>query len=73
MKLFMLMFLCTTLPLMYAAPTAISKSTEKAKREDSADRQQEAALGGAARGLVIPNVFGIVPQTPLGGQAPDED
>ncbi|OAD05803.1 hypothetical protein MUCCIDRAFT_106358 [Mucor lusitanicus CBS 277.49] len=57
MKLFMFIFVCATLPLI----------------EDSADRQQEAALGGAARGLVIPNIFGIVPQNPLGGQAPDED
>ncbi|KAF1799390.1 hypothetical protein V8B55DRAFT_1341366 [Mucor lusitanicus] len=73
MKLFMFIFVCATLPLMYAAPTAINKSTEVMKREDSADRQQEAALGGAARGLVIPNIFGIVPQNPLGGQAPDED
>lgn len=58
---------------MYAAPTAIKKSIEKMKREDSADRQQEAALGGAVRGFAIPNVFDIVPQNPLGGQAPDED
>ncbi|EPB87786.1 hypothetical protein HMPREF1544_05446 [Mucor circinelloides 1006PhL] len=57
MKLSMLALFCVTLPLI----------------EDSADRQQEAALGGAVRGLAIPNIFGIVPQNPLGGQAPDED
>lgn len=73
MKLSILTLLCVTLPLMYAAPTAINKSIEKTKREDSADRQQEAALGGAVRGFAIPNIFGIVPQNPLGGQAPDED
>lgn len=72
MKLLIFILVCT-LPLLYAAPTIHRSLLAIEKREDSADRKQASAIGGAASGLVIPNIFGIVPQNPLGGQAEDDD
>jgi hypothetical protein len=43
------------------------------KREDSVDRAQDAQIGGALRGFVVPDLFGIIPTSPLGGQPPDDD
>lgn len=46
---------------------------KKTKREDSVDRAQDAQIGGALRGFVIPDLYGMIPTSPLGGQAPDDD
>lgn len=46
---------------------------KKTKREDSVDRAQDAQIGGALRGFVIPDLYGMIPTNPLGGQAPDDD
>lgn len=43
------------------------------KREDSADRSQEAAIGGALKGFVIPDLRHLIPPNPFGGNAPDDD
>lgn len=43
------------------------------KREDSADRSQDAAIGGALRGFVIPDLSTLFPTNPLGGNPPDDD
>ncbi|KAI7908214.1 uncharacterized protein BX663DRAFT_493414 [Cokeromyces recurvatus] len=45
----------------------------KQKREDSRNRSQDAQLGGALRGFVIPNIGQVVPSNLLGGNPPDED
>ncbi|KAI8637605.1 hypothetical protein BD408DRAFT_424214, partial [Parasitella parasitica] len=69
-KLLIVFFVCA-LPLFYAAPTA----SIIAKREDSADRQQESQIGGAARGFVLPELpafASVIPPNLLGGQPPDD-
>ncbi|KAG2210815.1 hypothetical protein INT46_000313 [Mucor plumbeus] len=72
MKLLIFILVCA-LPLLYAAPTINKSLVVIEKREDSADRKQASAIGGAASGIAVPNIFGIIPQHPLGGQANDED
>lgn len=43
------------------------------KREDKTDRAKEAQAFGVFRGLALPDLFGLLPTHPLGGQAPDAD
>jgi hypothetical protein len=69
MKNFIVLLICI-LSLAQALPVS-SKFNQK--REDPADRSQDAAIGGALRGFVIPDLQSLIPTNPLGGQAPDDD
>lgn len=67
--------LLVTITLIISAVTALPTAwkSDFDKREDSVDRSQDAVIGGALRGIVIPDINNLFPTNPLGGQPPDDD
>lgn len=76
MKIHLLAILVLGSTCITAAPLSSSESKVKLdniqKREDSADRNQEAAPGGALLGIVVPWIDGTT-YSPLGGQPGGDD
>jgi hypothetical protein len=72
MKIPFITLLALCIACISAAPLTEIRSEVMQKREDSADRKQDAAVGGALRGFVLPGLGGGT-FSPLGGQPPDED
>ena len=71
--LFLQCALIIALPIAHNKPKTNMDLQTVHKREDSVDRAQDAQIGGALRGFVLPDIFGMVPTSPLGGQPPDDD